>query len=151
MKLSERQLNIIALISIAFIIYFFLTNAAPGFSPINIIGILTVVAGFLLWMWSLKTLGRHLTADVKPRSPKLFTEGPYALVRHPTYFGATLFLTGLMMVAKHPALVFFLGLVIVVEVVKAKREEEELMKKFPEYEDYKKRVGFLLPRIQRLY
>lgn len=149
MKPSELQLNLVAFISIAFIIYYFLNGIKPAVSPLNLVGGLITAAGFFLWMWSLKTLGRHLTADVKPRSPTLFIDGPYALVRHPIYLGATLFLTGLLIIARHPAMVVFIGLVIAVEIVKATREEEELIKHFPEYVDYKKRVGFLLPKIKR--
>ncbi|KAF8884191.1 Isoprenylcysteine carboxyl methyltransferase family-domain-containing protein [Infundibulicybe gibba] len=63
--------------------------------PIMIIGVLMALLGALLRFWCFKTLGPLFTFEVliQPRHT-LITSGPYSYVRHPSYTGIYLTLSG---------------------------------------------------------
>lgn len=60
------------------------------------IGLLIMCSGVFLRWWSVKTLGRHVTCTIvtSPDQP-VITTGPYRFVRHPSYLGLILALTGI--------------------------------------------------------
>ncbi|KAF9257550.1 hypothetical protein L218DRAFT_879205, partial [Marasmius fiardii PR-910] len=58
-------------------------------------GLLVGIAGGLIRIWCFRTMGRAFTFNVTKSSPKLVTSGPYSLVRHPAYLGATLLCIGI--------------------------------------------------------
>ena len=59
------------------------------------IGLVILLAGLVLRGWSIKTLGTYFTASVKvsPDQP-VITAGPYRVLRHPSYTGLLLAMTG---------------------------------------------------------
>ncbi|KAG7100266.1 hypothetical protein E1B28_002039 [Marasmius oreades] len=65
----------------------------PGYTPT--LALLIGVLGGYLRVLSFKTLGNAFTFNVTRQSPKLVTTGPYSLVRHPSYLGASLMLAGI--------------------------------------------------------
>ncbi len=146
MRLSDRQLTVIAVASTGFLLYFVLKGATIALTALNVIGALVGLIGLFLWIWAATTLGKYLSADTKPKSPILIEGGPFAFVRHPIYLGATLIFIGISILGKNPRALPFIGMILLVEIEKARREEEELAKRFPGFEEYRKRVGFLLPR-----
>ncbi|EMD40474.1 hypothetical protein CERSUDRAFT_102868 [Gelatoporia subvermispora B] len=59
-----------------------------------------IVAGCLLRLACYRTLGRHFTFQLSVRKDhKLVTDGPYGIVRHPSYTGALLATVGILMCA----------------------------------------------------
>lgn len=67
-------------------------------SPEFIVGWIMVVAGALIRMACFKYLGRHFTFELSLRdNHTLITDGPYSIVRHPSYTGMTIMIIGLMM------------------------------------------------------
>ncbi|KAL4080999.1 hypothetical protein J3A83DRAFT_4367431 [Scleroderma citrinum] len=64
-----------------------------------VIGSIAVVIAAFIRMWCYRTLGRLFTFQLAllPQH-KLITSGPYAIVRHPSYTGVLLALTGTMFV-----------------------------------------------------
>jgi protein-S-isoprenylcysteine O-methyltransferase Ste14 len=59
------------------------------------VGLALLWAGIALRLWSFRTLGRYFTFTVQtsPDQP-VITDGPYRLVRHPSYLGVLLAVTG---------------------------------------------------------
>ena len=70
---------------------------AFGFNPLGVgVGLLLMWAGIGLRWWSFWTLGQYFTfAVMTSREQPVITAGPYRLLRHPSYAGILLTLTGL--------------------------------------------------------
>jgi protein-S-isoprenylcysteine O-methyltransferase Ste14 len=78
-----------------------LTSAALPEGAVTFgIGLLVTWAGIGLRWWCFRTLGRYFTFSVMT-SPdqRVITSGPYRLVRHPSYAGLLLILSGIAIVA----------------------------------------------------
>ena len=59
------------------------------------IGLVILVAGLVLRGWSVKTLGSYFTAAVKVSTDQpVVSAGPYRVLRHPSYTGLLLAMTG---------------------------------------------------------
>jgi protein-S-isoprenylcysteine O-methyltransferase Ste14 len=67
-------------------------SAAVAFA----IGFVILLAGLVLRGWSIKTLGAYFTAAVKVSTDQpVITAGPYRMLRHPSYTGLLLIMTGI--------------------------------------------------------
>ena len=61
----------------------------------SFIGAGMLLTGIVLRVWSINILGRHFTATVKVIDKhELIKIGPYKIVRHPSYLGALISITG---------------------------------------------------------
>ena len=59
------------------------------------IGFVILLAGLVLRGWSIKTLGGYFTGSVKVSADQpVITAGPYRVLRHPSYTGLLLIMTG---------------------------------------------------------
>ena len=75
----------------------------PGFGgaewgrwPIFIVGLILMAAGIFVRQWSIFTLGRFFTAEVRVQADQpVIDVGPYRWVRHPSYTGLIIFFIGL--------------------------------------------------------
>ena len=106
-----------------------------------LLGGLLMVAGFF-------SLGTNLTILPRPRVKGALVEsGTYRIVRHPIYSGIFFAALGWGMWERSWLLVGYALLLFMVLDVKARREENWLTERFPEYEVYKKRVKRLIPYI----
>jgi protein-S-isoprenylcysteine O-methyltransferase Ste14 len=138
---------------VLFILYLALP---PFYTPYWNSGILTF--GVLLMGWGLMfTLGafanlgrqngwRNLTFFPKPlRGLSLITDGAYAYIRHPIYFGIILMAFGYAFYDQNvPKILAAIALGVFFDF-KSKREEFFLKAAFPEYIDYTGRVKRLIP------
>jgi protein-S-isoprenylcysteine O-methyltransferase Ste14 len=101
-------------------------------------------AGFLVCVWSFW----HLRASfsVEPAARRLITTGPYALARHPIYASYVLTFGGMLMM--RPTLPFAVALAVWSWfALRSMRFEEAVLEAaFPEYAEYRMRVGALAPR-----
>ena len=60
------------------------------------IGLVILLTGLVLRGWSIKTLGAYFTASVKVSADQpVITAGPYRMLRHPSYTGLLLVMTGI--------------------------------------------------------
>ena len=60
------------------------------------IGFVILLTGLVLRGWSIKTLGAYFTASVKVSTDQpVITAGPYRVLRHPSYTGLLLVMTGI--------------------------------------------------------
>lgn len=115
---------------------------------IGAIGVVFCVVGVGLALWARVHLGRNWGMPMSTKeSPELVTTGPYALVRHPIYTGILLAMLG-STIGENAFWVLPLVLFGAYFVYSARREEELMMKQFPEqYPAYMQRTNMLLPRI----
>ncbi|PCH37532.1 hypothetical protein WOLCODRAFT_158247 [Wolfiporia cocos MD-104 SS10] len=70
-----------------------------GITPLFIAGSLMQIFGFLIRRACFRTLGRHFTFALAMRDDhKLITNGPYAIVHHPSYTGGMMVFVGMLFV-----------------------------------------------------
>jgi protein-S-isoprenylcysteine O-methyltransferase Ste14 len=105
-----------------------------------------LLAAFLFMAWTLRTnsFAAPVVKIQKDRGQAVITTGPYAIVRHPLYFGALFYLAGTSLVlgswwglATVPILALLLGIRIGIE-------EKVLRAGLDDYEDYARRVRWRL-------
>ncbi len=143
---------------IAFFIYqnrdFFLQFKLDFPVIINIIGIILLIIGTILHIWTGKLLGLFglmgLPEISKKKEGRLITEEIFSFVRHPTYLAHTILFTGIFLYTE----VLFVGILtitdlIIVNILIIPLEEKELLGRFGEaYNEYKKKVKWrFIPKI----
>lgn len=121
---------------------------SSGTGPALWLALLLGATGVGLMVVSAAALGPSLTVLPRPRARAvLVQEGIYRVVRHPIYFGVILLALG-WAVWRGSLLHFALAVTIGVFFdTKARREEQWLVERFPDYEDYRRRTRKLIPWI----
>ena len=103
------------------------------------------LGGAVLSLWPLWYLRRSFS--VEPEARNLVTNGPYRWARHPIYAVYLLINAGILL--RH--LTLPLGLVLaawlILLLVRVGYEEQVLIGAFPQYRDYRERVGAFGPRL----
>jgi protein-S-isoprenylcysteine O-methyltransferase Ste14 len=96
-------------------------------------------------------LGRNWSARVTVKVDHvLIRSGPYRFIRHPIYTGLLIAVAGTATVIGEWRGLLALGLGILGFTLKARREEAMMVSAFgDEYREYRRRAGFLGPRIER--
>ena len=106
------------------------------------LGSIGLIAGLIMAVWGLRSLGRNLTPGTEPLADAaLVTSGAYTHVRHPIYYGIILMLTGYTLAWSNWTLALLLGgMALLFFDAKARAEERWLVRRFPEYESYMRHV-----------
>jgi protein-S-isoprenylcysteine O-methyltransferase Ste14 len=109
---------------------------------IRSLGSVPLVIGLALVIRTARTLGRNLTPGTQPLAHgALVTDGPYIHRRHPMYAGAVLLLVGYTLAWSNWTMALLVGLIAWLFFDgKARTEERWLLKRFPEYRTYLRRV-----------
>jgi protein-S-isoprenylcysteine O-methyltransferase Ste14 len=113
------------------------------------IGVVALLMGGALLVWTFRTLGMNLTDTVVTRvRHTLVMHGPYRWIRHPLYSAAALFVTGISLMAAN-WFFFITGVVLLcLLIVRTRTEEANLVARFGDgYQNYMRRTGRFLPRI----
>lgn len=102
-----------------------------------------MTASTALTFWGLWTLRRSFSITVEAR--ELVTSGPYRFVRHPIYSGEIL--TALAVAIWRFSLLnfFIITLIVVIQLLRAKWEEDKLARVFPSYSIYAAETSWLFP------
>jgi protein-S-isoprenylcysteine O-methyltransferase Ste14 len=112
-------------------------------------GVIALLTGATLLVWTFRTLGTNLTDTVVTRhTHTLVVHGPYRWIRHPLYSSAALFIVAISLAAAN--WVFFaVGLALLsILIVRTRTEEQNLVVRFGDsYERYMKRTGRFVPRL----
>jgi protein-S-isoprenylcysteine O-methyltransferase Ste14 len=83
------------------------------------------------------------------RTERIVTTGVYSVVRHPQYFGGLLAHVGISFLLSAWCSLLSTPLMALLIFLISRKEEEELIREFgKEYEDYRKRVPMLVPRLE---
>ncbi|MDH5448211.1 MAG: isoprenylcysteine carboxylmethyltransferase family protein [Candidatus Bathyarchaeota archaeon] len=113
---------------------------------------LTICISFLIagaWLAINGVKETTLKAAETHRTEKIVTRGSYSIVRHPQYLGGLLAHVGISFLLSAWYSLLSTPLMIVLVFLISRKEEEELIKEFgKEYEDYKKKVPMLIPRLR---
>jgi protein-S-isoprenylcysteine O-methyltransferase Ste14 len=121
----------------------------PGlWSPI--LGTLLFSLGWLLITWAM-LVNTHFEVTVRiqtDRNHKVVTTGPYAIIRHPGYVGASLWALASPLVIGSLYALIPAALTVLILVIRTAREDRTLQAELPGYADYAKQVpSRLLPGI----
>ena len=122
----------------------FISDYIPLYAKIPLSVILLISAGYLA-RTGLKTVLGEIREE-----PSVIRKGVFGIVRHPIYLGAILFYAGLLVLTLSIIAVAIWILIIAFYYFISKHEEKLLLEKFGKnYEEYKKEVPMLIPRIRR--
>ena len=112
-------------------------------SQLSFVGVPLALAGAAGFVWAARSLGKSMTPYPRPRETgELIEKGPYRFVRHPIYAAGMLFFLGVGLSSSVPATIGALAL-STLWWRKAAVEEEHLAARFPEYDNYRRRVRWL--------
>ncbi|SRR5712692_2991312 len=102
-----------------------------------------LVAGAAWSVWSLRSLGRNISVLAQAR--EVVNGGPYRWVRHPLYTGEIVSSLGLAVIAGTVAAAGAWLALCALQVYRALREEQVLLRALPGYCGYRSRTAALLP------
>jgi protein-S-isoprenylcysteine O-methyltransferase Ste14 len=109
--------------------------------PLIIVGVLMAAGGAAMIVSGFVGLGRDLTPFPRPgENAPLRTGGSYGLVRHPIYGGLLLLFFGGALATSPVALIPTFALAVIFEL-KRHVEESWLAQTYPEYTEYRSKVG----------
>ena len=116
--------------------------ATPGPTYLRLWGTFVLLCGAAIALWGTRTLGRSLTPGTEPLAgAPLVTAGPYGYVRHPIYLGLVLLCTGYTLLWNNVIIALAVGMVVWLYFEgKARAEERWLVERYPDYEEYMRRV-----------
>jgi len=133
-------LQAIPLIAGAVVVCFTLTHGKP-WDLRRCLGTLLLGAGVALWAVARIQLGRSFA--VKATAHRLITHGLYAKIRNPIYVFGTMMLAGFVVLIQRPVLWLVLAALVVMQVIRARREAVVLEAAFgEEYRHYRSRTWF---------
>ncbi len=155
---AQLGLVLVSLVVCAVLFYVLWIPLPLAVSPdsalaLQVIGLAIFVAGTLFILWARRTLGRMWGISTS-REVKLLPDhqlidgGPYALVRHPMYFGWWTALLGALTIYRTWILVLLLARSLIVFYRRARLEETTLGARFgAAWQAYVKNTKFLVPFI----
>jgi protein-S-isoprenylcysteine O-methyltransferase Ste14 len=105
------------------------------------IGTALVVAGLSGIAVARYQLGKSFS--IKPEAHLLVTSGVYSKIRNPIYVFGTVMISGLAIILQRPTLWIFVGVAIVGQTVRARREARVLEAAFGDaYREYRRKTWF---------
>jgi protein-S-isoprenylcysteine O-methyltransferase Ste14 len=127
----------------------FLTGLG-GYLPVwtVAVGVAIMVAGLVIRVWALTTLGKFFTMPITLRSDhELVRNGPYRWIRHPAYTGGFLTAIGLPIILGTPAgTIVTIAACLTAYVYRIRIEEAVLLSRFGDsYREYSTTTWRLLP------
>ena len=136
------KLNYVTLaIFVVFLVFVGVWVVHQPLTPMRLVGIVIALPCALLLVVARVQLGSAFSVEAK--ASKLVRTGLYSRIRNPIYVFGGLALVGLVLLAGQPVLLLLLVVLIPLQVVRIRREEQVLAGKFgAEYEEYKRGTWF---------
>ena len=137
MKLNLATLAAAVLAAPIFVIAFW----GLPWTGLRITGLAIAIPSFLLLVLARIQLGRAFSLQAKATT--LVTTGLYSRIRNPVYVFGGLAVAGFILWANQPWLLLIFIVVIPMQVVRARKEEQVLTEKFgAQYREYKRQTWF---------
>lgn len=128
-----------------------LINFIPGISLAIPLSHLLICAPFLMsgaWLAIKGVKETTLKVAETHRTESIVSTGVYSIVRHPQYLGGLLAHIGISFLLSACYSLFSTPLLVILVYLMSRKEEIELTREFgKEYENYRKKVSMLLPRL----
>ena len=117
---------------------------------LTILGILMIIIGLIIRITAINTLGKFFTATARTTNEHLLiTSGPFSIMRHPSYAGAMLVITGVPVLLNN--LITFFSTILLLFFAydfRIKSEEKVLISTFGEkYLQYSLKVKKIVPHL----
>jgi protein-S-isoprenylcysteine O-methyltransferase Ste14 len=110
-------------------------------TPWRIVGLTIAVPAFLLFVLARIQLGRAFSVQAKATT--LVTTGIYGRIRNPIYVFGGLVIAGIIIWAQRPGWLVIFLLLIPLQLLRVRKEEQVLEAKFGEaYAEYKRKTWF---------
>lgn len=130
-------LQVIALVILAWV----LVNTNTPWNAQRCTGTVLVIIGAMSIVIARYQLGQSFS--ITPQAHKLVTTGLYSKIRNPIYVFGSLLFAGLILVLHRPSLWILLGVVIVAQAIRAKKEARVLEAAFGDaYREYRRKTWF---------
>lgn len=115
--------------------------------PVFWTGSVIAAVGLLFSVVAIANLGDALSPYASP-APKgnLVTHGLYGYIRHPLYTGILIIFLGLALAFSMLSKFIILFIALLFFIKKAKYEESLLLKKYPDYKQYREENGMFFPK-----
>ena len=137
MKLNYATLAIF----VVFVVFVGVWVVHQPLTPMRLVGIAIALPCALLLMVARMQLGSAFSVEAK--ASKLVRTGLYSRIRNPIYVFGGLTIIGLLLLAGQPILLLLLLILVPLQAVRVRREEQVLAEKFgAEYEEYKRGTWF---------
>ncbi len=114
------------------------------------IALVISILGVVIAVLSVLQLNKNLTVFPTPKTDaELITFGMYKFSRHPIYSGLILFTFGYAFFKTSPFKIAIALILLLLFYFKTNYEEQKLVQKFSNYENYKKKVNRFFPKIKK--
>ncbi|MGO3184559.1 MAG: methyltransferase family protein [Aequorivita sp.] len=148
MKIPSKDILFVLLQFLLFIAFTFdiesMTILFPAF--LFWFGVGFFVLGFVITVVAVLQLNVNLSPFPSPLpGAKLIETGVYKFVRHPIYTGLILAFFGYAFISDSGYKLVVAALLFLLFYFKTFYEEKQLLEKFPDYSEYKKRTGRFFP------
>jgi len=137
-------------VMIAEIEWSYFQNPLQSNNLLTIVGVLLIVGGVALRIWSIVSLGKHFTTTVTVHTEhQLIESGPYSIIRHPSYTGAFLAISGVSFLLNSVYSIFItIFLMLLAYYIRIESEEKLLKDYFGEkYSIYARNKKRLFPYV----
>lgn len=123
------------------VIYCFTVLQQTSIQPHHIIGSIVTLLAFTLWIIARVQLGNSFT--IGAHAKKLVTVGVYSKLRHPVYYFSIFAIVGLAIFTWSIYMTILVILLIMIEIIRIRQEEQVLEKTFgKDYIKYKQTTWF---------
>ena len=113
----------------------------PTWTVARIIGLAVTIPSFLLFALARIQLGKAFSVQAKAST--LVTSGLYSRIRNPIYVFGGLMIAGLILLANKPWLLLGLGILILLQIYRSRKEARVLGEKFGDsYLVYRRQTWF---------
>jgi protein-S-isoprenylcysteine O-methyltransferase Ste14 len=136
MQVSTKVKTFIQLVVVCFGITFTFLRLRPAILTLsNIVGLVLMVFGFVLWVTARLQLGDSFSVSAQAR--RLVTHGLYSRIRNPVYVFGAVALSGLVLAMGKPIFLLALLLLVPLQIKRARAESKVLEEKFGDaYREY---------------